>query len=117
MMNGHSNVMTDTIPRRYWSILELAEEFGVNPSTVRYWERRFNVPAHRGNTYHGRKYGAEDANKLREIYRLLKLEKFTLQGAKRHLSAAIRTRTVKVSEPLICQEEFSEEITNMMRIG
>ena len=31
------------VTKRYWTISEVADKFGVNPSLLRYWEKEFSA--------------------------------------------------------------------------
>lgn len=73
------------LERLYWSIGEVAEMFKVNASTIRFWLEEFSIVVkmrERGN----RKFTVEDIARVREIHRLVRIEKYTLEGAKRQLS-------------------------------
>lgn len=57
--------------------------FGVNTSLIRYWEKEFSkwIKPHRTKSG-SRYYTNEDIEQVREIYNLVKMEGYTLQGAK-----------------------------------
>lgn len=57
--------------------------FGVNTSLIRYWEKEFGkwIKPHRAKSG-SRYYTSADIDQIRKIYRLVKLDGFTLQGAK-----------------------------------
>lgn len=60
---------------------------GVEPHTIRYWEREFGEFLNPVRTAGGqRRYRREDIEVLMEIKRLLKEELYTVAGAKRMLS-------------------------------
>jgi len=73
------------IEKVYYSIGEVAELMGVNPSLLRYWESEFedlNVRKSKGG---GRLYTKADIEKLKIIYHLVKEKGFTIEGAKLQL--------------------------------
>lgn len=74
-----------TIDRMYWSIGEVAEELGVNPSLLRYWEKEFGSLRPKRTNKGDRLYTRQDIDQLREIQHLVKEKGFTLQGAKHQL--------------------------------
>lgn len=71
--------------KRYYSIGEVAEAFGVNTSLLRFWEKEFDVIQPKKNAKGNRKFTPEDIKKLELIYHLVKERGFTLEGAKAYL--------------------------------
>lgn len=78
--------MKTTLPeKRYYSIGEVAEAFGVNTSLIRFWEKEFDILQPKKNAKGNRKFTPEDIKNLELIYHLVKERGFTLEGAKTHL--------------------------------
>ena len=73
------------IKRKYFSIGEVASLLNVNTSLIRFWESEFEFINPKKNKKGLRKYTNEDINKLKKIYSLLKEERFTIDGARKHL--------------------------------
>jgi DNA-binding transcriptional MerR regulator len=71
----------------YYSIGEVARHFGVNPSLIRFWEKEFPQLKPRKNRRGARLYTKKDIQLLETIFRLVKIEGYTLEGARKHLSA------------------------------
>lgn len=71
--------------KRKFRIGELAEHLNVERFVIRFWEKEFNFKAHRS---HGgqRFYDEQDLQKFQKIKDLLYTRKFTIAGAKQHLS-------------------------------
>lgn len=69
----------------YYSIGEVAAMFAVKPSLIRFWENEFEVLKPTKNKKGNRMFTAEDIENLKEIFRLVKGEGYTLQGAKEKL--------------------------------
>ena len=71
--------------KRKFRIGELAEHLNVERFVIRFWEKEFNFKAHRS---HGgqRFYDEYDLQKFQAIKELLYTKKFTIAGAKQHLS-------------------------------
>lgn len=67
----------------YYSISEVAEMFGVNPSLIRYWEQEFSVLRPRKSQGGSRRFTERDIRYLHVIYQLVKVEGRTLEGAKK----------------------------------
>ena len=72
----------------YYSIREVAEMFGVNESTLRYWEKEFPYlkPKNSGPAKI-RQYQEKDIEQIRLIYNLVKVRGFKLAAAKKIINA------------------------------
>ena len=72
----------------YYSIKEVAEMFGLNESTLRYWETEFPfLKPKTSGPAKIRQYQAKDIEQLRTIYNLVKVRGFKLAAAKKVLNA------------------------------
>jgi DNA-binding transcriptional MerR regulator len=67
------------------SIGEVARELGLNESTIRYWEKEFDVLRPPTGKNGARYYRKEDVNIIRKIKFLVKEQKMTLEGAREKL--------------------------------
>ena len=72
----------------YYSIREVAEMFGLNESTLRYWEQQFPYlkPKNSGPAKI-RQYQEKDIEQIRLIYNLVKVRGFKLEAAKKIINA------------------------------
>ena len=72
----------------YYSIREVAEMFGLNESTLRYWEKEFPYlkPKNSGPAKI-RQYSEKDIEQIRLIHNLVKVRGFKLAAAKKIISA------------------------------
>ncbi len=73
------------ITKRYYTMGEVSELFGVNSSQVRFYEKEFEILQPKKNKKGNRLFTAEDVENLKIIFHLVKEKGFTLQGAKEHL--------------------------------
>ena len=73
------------IEKLYYSIGEVAEQFHVAPSLIRFWESEFDIIQPKKNRKGNRQFTKEDIDNVRTIYHLVKEKGFTLQGAKEML--------------------------------
>jgi DNA-binding transcriptional MerR regulator len=73
------------IEKLYYSIGEVAEQFNVAPSLIRFWESEFDLIKPKKNRKGNRQFTKEDIDNVRTIYHLVKEKGFTLQGAKEML--------------------------------
>lgn len=71
----------------YYTITEVAQYFGVNETTLRYWEKEFPIiaPKRSSNKRQIRAYTTKDINNIGLVYHLLKEQGLTLDGAKEQL--------------------------------
>ena len=74
------------IEKVYFTIGEVAEEFNVATSLIRFWETEFDVLSPKKNKKGNRQFTKSDILKLRLIYHIVKERGFTLQGAKEMLN-------------------------------
>lgn len=69
----------------YHSISEVAQMFDVNESTLRFWEKEFDVISPRKTAKGTRFYKQDDIDAIRLIYHLVKERGMTLAGARQKL--------------------------------
>jgi len=72
-------------PKIHFTIGDVAKMFGVNTSLIRYWEKEFDFIEPHKNDSGRRYYTAKDIENFRVIYRLVKEEGLTLDGARKRL--------------------------------
>ncbi len=75
------------IKKLYYSIGEVAKMFKVSTSLIRFWEGEFDVLKPRKNKKGNRLFTDKDINNLHTIYHLVKEKGYTLEGARKTLSA------------------------------
>lgn len=76
----------------YYTIGEVAEMFDVNHSLIRFWEKEFTLIQPKKNKKGNRLFSPKDIENFNKIYQLVKIQGFTLEGAKKELK--------KKSEPV-----------------
>jgi DNA-binding transcriptional MerR regulator len=69
--------------RLYFTIGEVAEKFGVNASLIRFWEKEFTILQPKKNNNGKRLFTKQDLENLQLVYNLVKMEGYTLEGAKK----------------------------------
>lgn len=68
----------------YWHMGKVCEMLNVSPNTIRFWLKEFGVEIYRMTARDGyRKFSEQDIEKVQRIYHLLKIEGYTMEGAKR----------------------------------
>ena len=76
--NTHAS---DTI-KKYYTIGEVAQLLSVSTSLIRFWEKKFPALQPKKNKQGARRYTQADIAQLRKVYHLVKLQGYTLQGAR-----------------------------------
>ncbi len=71
------------IKRRYSSIGEVAKQFNVATSLIRFWDDEFVELKIKKNKKGNRKFTPNNIKWLQKIYDLVKVEEYTLSGARR----------------------------------
>lgn len=74
-----------SVEKLYYSIGEVAEQFEVNTSLIRFWEKEFDIIKPKKNKKGNRLFTKDDIDNLHVIYHLVKERGFTLDGAKKKL--------------------------------
>lgn len=69
----------------FYKIGEVAKEFNVNVSLIRFWEKEFDILKPKKNKKGNRLFTQKDLENLKVIYHLLKERGFTIEGAKKKL--------------------------------
>ena len=75
-----------TMEKVFYSIREVGQMFGLNESTLRFWEKEFeDIIAPQKNAHGKRFYSEEDIKNVRLVFYLLKTRKMTIAGARQKL--------------------------------
>jgi DNA-binding transcriptional MerR regulator len=87
------------LSKMYYSIGEVAEFLDVNTSLLRFWEKEFQFEVSKKNKKGNRLFTVKELEKINKIYQLVKIEGYTLDGAKKALkSKEPRPQTVTLSQ-------------------
>ncbi len=87
------------LSKMYYSIGEVAEFLDVNTSLLRFWEKEFQFEVSKKNKKGNRLFTVKELEKINKIYQLVKIEGYTLDGAKKALkSKEPRPQTVSLSQ-------------------
>ncbi|MBM3430975.1 MAG: MerR family transcriptional regulator [Bacteroidetes bacterium] len=80
----------------YYSIGEVSSMFGVNASLIRFWEKEFGFEIAKKTKKGNRLFTVKEIEKINKIYQLVKLDGFTIDGAKKKLGQKDKTTFVQV---------------------
>jgi DNA-binding transcriptional MerR regulator len=79
-------MLSENEPKKlFYKIGEVAKEFNVNVSLIRFWEKEFDILKPKKNKKGNRLFTANDLENLKIIYHLLKERGFTIEGARKKL--------------------------------
>ena len=70
------------LTKLYYSIGELAKMLDVNASLLRFWEKEFDFQVGKKNAKGNRMYGIKEIAFINHVYQLVKIQGYTLEGAK-----------------------------------
>ena len=101
----------------YYSIKEVAQQLGVNESTLRYWEKEFPQLKPKTQALNKvRQYTAEDMELLKTIYNLVKVRGFKLAAARKMLNENRRgaDRSSEVLETIISVRSQLQELKRQL---
>ena len=99
----------------YYSIREVAEMFGLNESTLRYWEQEFPFlkPKTSGPSK-VRQYAEKDIEQIRLIHNLVKVRGFKISAAKKMINAN-RKGADKTAEVLSSLIDIRSELQSLKK--
>ena len=102
------------ISKLYYTMGEVSELLGTNPSQLRFWEGEFNNLKLRKNKKGDRLFTLEDIEMLKHIQYLLKEKGYTIEGAKNQLknNGTESTNHYKIIESLRKLRGFLVELKN-----
>ena len=96
----------------YYSISEVSDILGVNPSLIRFWEKEFEILKPHKSKKGNRQFTLSDIDLLKLIYYLTKEKGFTLGGAKEQIknNQKINEKNMKILESLRKVRQFLTEL-------
>lgn len=77
----------NALTKRYYTIGEVADMFGVSKSLIRYWETEFDFLKPHKNSKGDRRFTVQNIEQFGQIYQLVKEQGFTLDGARKALKS------------------------------
>ncbi len=115
----HNNMVLnkDKNNKLYYSIKEVAKQFGIAESTLRYWETEFpQLKPKTVSTTKVRQYTEKDIEEIRVIYNLVKVRGFKIAAARKYLSANRQSadRSSEVLSTLISVRDQLKELKGQL---
>ncbi|HMN91551.1 MAG TPA: MerR family transcriptional regulator [Saprospiraceae bacterium] len=101
--------------KRYYSISEVADMFGVSRSLIRFWENEFEILKPHKNSKGDRRFTPQNIEQLQLIYHLVKERGFTLSGAKQEIQDR-RQREKERQQIIKTLEKVREGLLNLRQL-
>jgi len=100
----------DGIQKLYYSIGEVGEATDLEPHVLRYWEGEFDQLQPRKNRAGRRIYTEEDIKVVRRIQYLLRVDKYTIEGARQVMDREERATSDEAEKELLALRGFLEKL-------
>lgn len=115
-----SNIDIKELNKLYYTIGEVAEMFNVNHSLIRFWEKEFSIIQPKKNKKGNRLFTPKDIENFNKIYNLVKIQGFTLEGAKKELKkksspVEVAAETIPVTDIVSRLEKIKEKLLKLKR--
>src|SRR3989338_2754073 len=108
------------LTKLYYSIGEVAAIFDVNASLIRFWEKEFTIIQPKKNKKGNRLFTVKDIEHFNKIYQLVKMEGYTLDGAKKALKSkdsADMTTNFSNDQIILRLEEIKSKLLSLKKNG
>lgn len=99
-------IENQTLSKLYYSIGEVASMLQVNASLLRFWEKEFNLTVSKKNKKGNRLFSVKEIEQIQRIYHFVKVEGYTLEGAKKALK---QKPTAATAEPVLTDQKAVTE--------
>ena len=102
--------------KKYYTITEVSEMLKVNASKIRFWETEFTFLKPKKNKKGDRFFDEENIEILQMIVYLLKVRRFTIEGAKKKMKDDIKgiREEQAMRESLLKVKSFLEVLENSL---
>lgn len=97
------------LSKLYYSIGEVADMFDVNTSLIRFWEKEFTSIKPKKNKKGNRLFTPKEIIKIDAIYHLVKVNGYTLDGAKKALKSTLE-------EDHASEENSTDDLINRLEV-
>jgi len=94
-----------SLTKMYYSIGELSKMLEVNASLLRFWEKEFNLKVSKRNKKGNRLYSVKEIELINRIYSLVKVNGYTLDGAKKALKSKDKSANLDENNLVISKLE------------
>jgi DNA-binding transcriptional MerR regulator len=109
--------VTDTASEKlYYKIGEVADMLSLNTSVLRFWETQFDALSPSKTRTGQRLYSLRDFEQIKEIYRLLYVQKLTIAGARARLSLKKKEKNSVEAEPAELIQGLCHELKELRKM-
>ncbi|MCK5825076.1 MAG: MerR family transcriptional regulator [Ichthyobacteriaceae bacterium] len=105
-------MIVDLPEKERYTIGEVSKAFGLNASTLRFWQTEFSILNPKKDKYGHRIYMPKDIESLKLIYSLVKEQGFKLDAAKDYLNRNLHKANYKL-EIVERLEKIKKELLKM----
>lgn len=104
----------DLPDKLYYSIGEVAKAFDVNASLIRFWEKEFEIIQPKKNAKGNRLFTKDDIQCFKNIYYLVKIKGYTLDGAKQAIGKKGVVKTKDEIDVVKRLENIKDELIKLI---
>lgn len=102
------------ITKLFYSIGEVSDMFEVNTSLIRFWEKEFDIIQPKKNKKGNRLFTPKDIKHFQIIFRLVKGQGYTLEGAKKALKEQ-KTNLINQNDLLLKLKSIKSELLQLQK--
>lgn len=95
-----SQINVDTLTKLYYTIGEVSKMFKVNASLLRFWEKEFGFEIAKKTKKGNRLFSKAEIEKINTIYQLVRIQGYTLEGAKNQMKKLKKGELINSSNEL-----------------
>lgn len=111
-----NKVSEDDLTKLYYTIGEVATMFEVNTSLIRFWDKEFDIINPKKNKKGNRLFTPKDIKNFNRIYDLVKVQGFTLEGARK----ALKRRTpiqkeIEITDASTTSQDVVEKLESIKK--
>ena len=103
-----------SLTKMYYSIGELAKMLEVNASLLRFWEKEFNLKVSKRNKKGNRLYSVKEIETINRIYLLVKVQGYTLDGARKALKS--KDKGAQVDEKMMVVSKLKDIKERLLKL-
>ncbi len=103
----------DLPDKLYYSIGEVASAFDVNASLIRFWEKEFEIIQPKKNAKGNRLFTKNDIECFKNIFYLVKIKGYTLDGAKQAIGKKGVVKTKEEIDVVKRLENIKDELIKL----
>ncbi len=103
-----------SLTKMYYSIGELAKMLEVNASLLRFWEKEFNLKVSKRNKKGNRLYSVKEIETINRIYLLVKVQGYTLDGARKALK--LKDKGAQVDEKMMVVSKLKDIKERLLKL-